>query len=316
MHDKLRICGAAEVPGITERPKTPQGARDLSFFDEVDEPQTTQRAPRGRPPADQQAIQIRRIVAVVVIVIAIIVIALLVNSCATSQTNDALRNYNNSVYNLMRSSDATGARVFTRLSSGAAKTNLSGLVTDLDTDLGEARSTLHSAQSLSVPNQMAVAQENLLLALTMRRDGIESIANNIQAAMARSTSKTGLQQIQRGVTGLYSSDLVYKDFAVPAIAGAFKNAGLSIGPTTIYGGQVVHDLLWLDPTSIAIEIGAESSTAAHNQAPTGAGTYVVVAGDTLSGIAAKTHVPLATLEQLNPSVNPSALQVGQTLRLH
>jgi LysM repeat protein len=291
----------------------------LSFFDDVDEPESTQRAPRrprGGPPADQQAIQTRRIVAVVVIVVVIIIIVLLVNSCAVSQTNSALRDYNNSVYNLMRESDATGARVFTRLSSGAAKTNPGGLTTDLDSDLQDARSTLQRAQDLSVPSQMATAQQKVLLALTMRRDGIQSIANNIQSAMTRSTSKTGLEQIQEGMSGLYASDIIYKSYAVPAIAGAFKNAGLSIEPTTIYGGQILHDLLWLNPTSIAIEIGAESSTAAHNQSPTTSGTYVVQPGDTLSGIAAKTGVPLATLEQLNPGISPNALAVGQKLRLH
>jgi len=43
--------------------------------------------------------------------------------------------------------------------------------------------------------------------------------------------------------------------------------------------------------------------------------YVIRPGDTLSGIAVKTHVPLSQLELLNPGVNPSALQTGQRLRL-
>jgi LysM repeat protein len=38
-------------------------------------------------------------------------------------------------------------------------------------------------------------------------------------------------------------------------------------------------------------------------------------GDSLSGIAVKTGIPLATLEALNPSVPPNALQNGQRLRL-
>ena len=43
--------------------------------------------------------------------------------------------------------------------------------------------------------------------------------------------------------------------------------------------------------------------------------YVVKAGDTLSGIAAATHVPLAQLTRLNPNVSPNALQTGTRLRL-
>jgi hypothetical protein len=43
--------------------------------------------------------------------------------------------------------------------------------------------------------------------------------------------------------------------------------------------------------------------------------YVVKAGDNLSTISARTHVPLPTLEALNPKVNPQSLQTGQRLRL-
>jgi LysM repeat protein len=43
--------------------------------------------------------------------------------------------------------------------------------------------------------------------------------------------------------------------------------------------------------------------------------YVVRAGNTLSGIAAKTGVSVATIQHLNPGLNPSALQTGQRLRL-
>ncbi len=45
--------------------------------------------------------------------------------------------------------------------------------------------------------------------------------------------------------------------------------------------------------------------------------YTVKSGDTLSGIAAKTRVPLTRLTHLNPSVSspPYNLQTGQRLRL-
>jgi LysM repeat protein len=43
--------------------------------------------------------------------------------------------------------------------------------------------------------------------------------------------------------------------------------------------------------------------------------YRVRVGDSLSGIAVKTGIPLATLEALNPRVPPDALQNGQRLRL-
>jgi LysM repeat protein len=43
--------------------------------------------------------------------------------------------------------------------------------------------------------------------------------------------------------------------------------------------------------------------------------YVIKPGDSLSTISVKTRVPIATLEALNPSVDPNALQTGQRIRL-
>ena len=43
--------------------------------------------------------------------------------------------------------------------------------------------------------------------------------------------------------------------------------------------------------------------------------YVIQPGDTLTIIARKTGIPIATLEALNPNVDPTALQTSQKLRL-
>lgn len=43
--------------------------------------------------------------------------------------------------------------------------------------------------------------------------------------------------------------------------------------------------------------------------------YVVQPGDSLSAVSAKTGIAVATLEALNPSVDPNALHPGQRVRL-
>jgi LysM repeat protein len=43
--------------------------------------------------------------------------------------------------------------------------------------------------------------------------------------------------------------------------------------------------------------------------------YTVRASDTLAAIAQRTHTPMADLERLNPTVQPTALFIGQRLRL-
>ena len=44
-------------------------------------------------------------------------------------------------------------------------------------------------------------------------------------------------------------------------------------------------------------------------------TYTVQSGDTLGSIAAKTGTSVGRLEQLNPGVDPTALRVGQGIRV-
>jgi LysM repeat protein len=43
--------------------------------------------------------------------------------------------------------------------------------------------------------------------------------------------------------------------------------------------------------------------------------YVVQRGDSFSTIAAKTHTSVARLERLNPNASPTALRVGQRLKV-
>ncbi|HEY3578152.1 MAG TPA: LysM domain-containing protein [Gaiellaceae bacterium] len=44
-------------------------------------------------------------------------------------------------------------------------------------------------------------------------------------------------------------------------------------------------------------------------------TYTIQSGDTLGSIAAKTGTTVARLQQLNPGLDPTALRVGQTIRV-
>lgn len=59
----------------------------------------------------------------------------------------------------------------------------------------------------------------------------------------------------------------------------------------------------------------EHAVRQHAKAPAGPGYYRVHAGDTLAAIAVRTHIPVARLRRLNPAVQPTALFIGQRLRL-
>jgi len=58
-------------------------------------------------------------------------------------------------------------------------------------------------------------------------------------------------------------------------------------------------------------IATQPSRPARRSAP----VYVVKAGDTLSAVAERTGVSLDAILDLNPDVDPNALQTGQRLKL-
>ena len=197
----------------------------MSFFDEADEPRTASRsAPRRggssggrRPPhGDPQAIRVRRGVAAAVLVVLFILVVLGVHSCQVSARNSALQDYNANVVAVVQQSNATGRTFFSVLTSAG---NVHSKQTSLNQARDSADTELSRARGFSVPDQVKLAQTYLLLTLQMRRDAIANVAQNIQPALASTTSKDAVSAIATEMARLYASDVVYKDYTVPLILG-------------------------------------------------------------------------------------------------
>ena len=117
-----------------------------------------------------------------------------------------------------------------------------------------ADNQLTKVKSLSVPDEMRAAQDKVILAFQMRRDGIEQIATRIQEALGTSTNRDAINSIAAQMARFYASDVVYKDYAIPLIVGALKSASIGAGGSngeTIESGQFLPDLQWLQPTFVA-----------------------------------------------------------------
>jgi hypothetical protein len=249
----------------------------LSFFDdEADEPSVTPRtAPRRRrpsgtgprPPADQQSILVRRAVAAVVILVVVILIIVGVHSCQVSARNTALKDYANNVSSLVKTSNQTGAQLFSDLSAGGLSSNPTKIYNEI-LDVGATANTqLKNTKGMSVPDEMRAAQQNLLLTMQMRSDGIGKIAQNIQQALGTTTSRDAINTIATEMARLYASDVVYKDYMVPLMIGALRSAGISLGGVPIESGQFLQNLDWLNPTFVTSKLGASVSTSTGKPAP-------------------------------------------------
>jgi LysM repeat protein len=96
-------------------------------------------------------------------------------------------------------------------------------------------------------------------------------------------------------------------------------APLAIAAVAVASYVIVHKALMHKHASASLSIVQSSSSSSHSRTThrisSRAKFYVVRPNDTLSKIAARTGVSLATLKLLNPNVNPDALQPQQRLRL-
>ncbi len=74
-------------------------------------------------------------------------------------------------------------------------------------------------------------------------------------------------------------------------------------------------------TAEPVSAGSAQSSSASSEKPTSSSSgprrssYTVKAGDSFSAIAEAQGVDIATLQELNPDVDPRALQPGQKLKL-
>jgi hypothetical protein len=239
----------------------------LSFFDEADEPSVTPRtAPRsrrpsgtgGRPPGDQQQILVRRAIAAGAILIVVILIVVGVHSCQVSARNSSLHDYANNVSSVITSSNQTGARFFdelTHASGGAQNVRAQIETTQLD-----AQHELDKAKGFNVPSEMNGAQQHLVLALTMRADGIKNIGQNIEQALGTTTSRDAINTIAAEMAKFYASDVVYKGYTIPLMLGGLKSAGISYAGVPINKGQFLPNVTWLTPDGVASSLGKSAPT--------------------------------------------------------
>jgi LysM repeat protein len=96
-------------------------------------------------------------------------------------------------------------------------------------------------------------------------------------------------------------------------------APLAIAAAATATYVIVHNALKhkhaAPPALVAPRTSTTQNQSKHTSAHPKAKFYVVRPNDTLSNIAARTGVSVATIEQLNPRINPNALHPAQRLRL-
>jgi hypothetical protein len=249
-----------------------------SFFDEDDEPRRQPRASRGRSGgavADQQTLMTRRIVAGVVAVLFLVLLAIVVNSCRNSQHENALKDYNREVSTIAQdSAQQVGAQFFQLLGqqSGQQPQDLQSAISSFRVQAEQQR---RQAAGLDVPGDMKGAQQNLLIALEMRRDGLDYIASRIRSALGDSgdVADQAINQIAGQMQVFLASDVIYASRVVPFIRTALDDN--EIGGQTVAASRFMPNQAWLQPDTVASALDQQLTSGGGNAGgqPTGPGLH-------------------------------------------
>lgn len=240
----------------------------MSFFDEDDEP--TRRTPRprrtapaGGAQADPQTLWTRRAVAAGVGLLLIIFLAVVINACQDSRRKNALRTYNREAGQIISQSDTdVGAPFFEALSQGASQSP-----EDLQTQISSLRATadtnLKQAKDLSSPGDLTDAQQSLLVALELRRDGLQYDAERIATALGNEgdVADQAISGIAGQMQAFLASDVLIRTRVTTQIRDILKDNDVVADPATTKGFlQGQQGFSWLNPSFVASKLGTRLSS--------------------------------------------------------
>jgi hypothetical protein len=234
----------------------------LSFFDEDDEPRTRVRprraaSARGAGSPDRQTVLIRQLVLFGGFILILALLIFIINGCRDSARENALKNYNRDVASIVRDSDSQVGKPFFDLLRNPSQGDLSTLIAGYKV---QADSQYQQAKRISTPGDMDAAQRSFLIAMEMRRDGLQSIADKIRTALSSDAEAAdgAINEIAGAMQLFLSSDVIYGTRVLPLIESTLRDA--DVGSQQLQRSQFLPGIEWLDPTVVADALGQQLSS--------------------------------------------------------
>jgi hypothetical protein len=208
----------------------------LAFLDEeqddlvvADEPERPRRRVGG-PQRRRQQFLVRRLIGVGVGLAFLILIVIGVRGCLEARSDRALRNYTSDVATIMQQSEQSGKDFFELLNGPTSGSSQIDAKNQVLAQRDNSQTLLDRAQNVGVPGQMHDAQSAVELSLTLRRDALNSIAENLGQATARTETSTAITAISNAMGSLYASDILWTQIGSPEIKKVLQNENVDAQP--------------------------------------------------------------------------------------
>jgi hypothetical protein len=286
--------------------------RPLSFFDEDDQTTRTRTRPRratpspdgGGGPVDRSAIRTRQAVALGVGLLLLVLLVLVFRGCAQARAENALRDYNREHTSIVSDSDQQVGVPFFDLLGRVGDDSPQDVAANIGSLRVTAEQHLRQAERLSVPDDMVPAHRSLLIALQLRRDGLDYIQQRMPSALAddEDTATEAVEEVAGQMQAFLASDVLHEGRVVPLIGAALDEA--EIGGQQVQESRFMQSMAWLQPDFVAEQLDARGASAPDDGEDPAPGLH----GHGLTG----TTVGDTTLEPGEGAVNRIPSEEGLT----
>jgi CARDB len=219
----------------------------------------------GQPPFrrggdHQRQIMLRRAVGVGVFVVILILIVLGVRGCLNARKERGFENYVSDLNAIAAQSKQLSTDFFNRLNDPGNLSPLS-FEAEVKADRGTAESLASRVDSLSTPDELKGAQNELSLAFQLRRDALTGIADNISTALGKQGRVGAVNAIASYMQYFLASDVLYKR-AQAQIDSVLQDQGINEkAPDSTFLSDPQR---WLDPlqvsSALALVSGGKQAT--------------------------------------------------------
>jgi hypothetical protein len=235
----------------------------LSFFDEDDEPSTRVRPRRATPSRgraaapDRQTLLIRQLLLFGGFILVLALLIFIIDGCRDSARETALKDYNRDVASIVRASDTEVGKPFFDLLRNPSQGDLSTLINGYKV---QAESQYQQARRIDTPGDMDSAQRSFLIAMEMRRDGLQSIADRIRTALSSDAEAAdkAIREIAGAMQLFLSSDVIYTSRVLPLIEKTLRDA--DVGAQQLQRTAFLPGVQWLDESVVADALGQQLSS--------------------------------------------------------
>jgi hypothetical protein len=210
---------------------------------------------------------VRRGIALGAGLLILLALVVLLKACQTSRAENALRDYNRDAAALVtQSDDEVGAQFFQTMDQADSESP-EDLQTQISSLRVQSETLLQQAEKLDTPGDLEQAQQSLLIALELRRDGLDYIAQRISTALGNEgdVADEAIEQIGGQMQAFVASDVLISARVTPLVRKELEDRDLSGDPVRTKG--FIKGLSWLDPSYVADQLGTRLSEGGGNRDP-------------------------------------------------